>query len=266
VARPIIAVLTDFGLRDHYVGSMKGVMLGICPDAAIVDVTHEVPAHDVRSGAIVLEAAYRDFPAGTIFLAVVDPGVGTKRRAIAAEAAGYLFVAPDNGLTAAVFAGSPPARVVELSNRRFARADVSRTFEGRDRFGPAAAWLAAGVDLAELGPVVSADALVRVGFAPAEVDAAGVRGEVVIVDRFGNLVTNIDRRALDIARVSDGAIVEVEDRPARFVSTYDEARPGELCALVGSAGKVEIAMNGASAAAATGLGPGARVILSPACD
>ena len=266
MARPIIAVLTDFGLRDHYVGSMKGVMLGICPDAVIVDVTHEVPAHDVRWGAAVLAAAYRDYPAGTIFLAVVDPGVGTTRRAVAAEAAGYLFVAPDNGLTSAVFDASPPDRVVELANRRFARADVSRTFEGRDRFGPAAAWLATGVELAELGPAIPASSLVRLRLAAPEADAGGVRGEIVLVDRFGNLVTNIDRRALDRVRVQDGATVEVGDRRARLVSTYDEGRPGELCALVGSAGTVEIAMNGTSAASATGLGPGARVIISPACD
>ena len=266
MARPLIALLTDFGLRDHYVGSMKGVMLGICPDAALVDITHEVPAHDVRTGAIVLAAAYHDFPAGTIFVGVVDPGVGTRRRGIAAEAAGYRFVAPDNGLLSAVLAESPPARLVELANPRYARTEVSRTFEGRDRFGPAAAWLATGVDLAELGPSFGGGEIVRLSLANAEIGADGVRGEVVIVDRFGNLVTNVDRRALDLARVRDGAKVEVQGRRARFVSTYEDGRAGELLALVGSTGRVEIAINGASAASTTGLGPGARVILSSACD
>jgi S-adenosylmethionine hydrolase len=266
VARPLIALLTDFGLRDHYVGSMKGVMLGICPDAALVDVTHDVPPHDVRTGAIVLAAAYRDFPAGSIFVAVVDPGVGTTRRGIAGEAAGYRFVAPDNGLLSAVFAESTPTRLVELTNRRFARTEVSRTFEGRDRFGPAAAWLATGIDLGDLGTAVGANELVRLPLATAEVEAAGVCGEVVIVDRFGNLVTNIDRRTLDRAGVREGATVRVDDRRARLVSTYADSRSGELCALLGSTGRLEIALNGGSAASATGLGPGARVLLSRACD
>src|SRR5258706_11602360 len=147
MARPVIALLTDFGTRDHYAGTMKGVALGICPDVTLVDITHEVPAHDVLAGALELAAAYKYFPAGTIFLVVVDPGVGSARRGLAAEAGDNKFVAPDNGVLTPIFDEHPPRRVVELTERRYARATVSRTFEGRDRFAPAAAWIAKGIDV-----------------------------------------------------------------------------------------------------------------------
>src|SRR6266508_5998458 len=151
MSRRIIALLTDFSSRDHYVGTMKAVVLGICPDVTLVDISHEIPAHDVLGASLELAACYRYFPAGTIFLVVVDPGVGSARRGIAAEAHDYKFVAPDNGVLTAVFRESPPKRIVELSERKYARATVSRTFEGRDRFAPAAAWLAKGVELSALG-------------------------------------------------------------------------------------------------------------------
>src|SRR5436309_1424731 len=128
MARPVIALLTDFGTRDHYVGTMKGVMLGICPEATLVDLTHEVPAHDILAGALELAAAYRYFPAGTIFLVVVDPGVGSGRRGVAAEVGDYRFVAPDNGVLTTIVNEQQPTRVVELSDRRYARPAVSRTF------------------------------------------------------------------------------------------------------------------------------------------
>ena len=151
MARPVIALVTDFGTRDHYAGTMKGVALGICPDATLVDITHEIAAHDVLGGALELAAAYRYFPPGTIFLVVVDPGVGSARRGIAADTGDYRFVAPDNGVLTAVLDEHPAKRVVELTERKYARPSVSRTFEGRDRFAPAAAWLAKGIDLAALG-------------------------------------------------------------------------------------------------------------------
>src|SRR5712691_8208029 len=151
MARPLVALLTDFGTRDHYVGTMKGVMLGICAELTCVDISHDVPPHDVLAGALELAAAYRYFPAGTVFLVVVDPGVGSARRGIAAEAGDYRFVAPDNGVLSVVLDETPPRRVVELTERRYARPTVSRTFEGRDRFAPAAAWLAKGIELSALG-------------------------------------------------------------------------------------------------------------------
>jgi len=138
-------------VRDHYAGTMKGVALGICPDATLVDISHEVPPHDVVAGALELAACYRYFPAGTVFLVVVDPGVGSCRRGIAADTGDYRWVAPDNGVLTVVFEETPPRKVVELTERRYARPTVSRTFEGRDRFAPAAAWLAKGIELSALG-------------------------------------------------------------------------------------------------------------------
>ena len=151
MARPIVAFLSDFGTRDHYAGTLKAVVLGVCPDATLVDIGHDIPAHDVMTGALELGACYRYFPHGTVFLAVVDPGVGSSRRGIAADTGDYRFVAPDNGLLSAVFRETPPKKVVELTERKYARPTVSRTFEGRDRFAPAAGWLAKGITLTWLG-------------------------------------------------------------------------------------------------------------------
>jgi len=256
--RPVIALLTDFGTRDHYAGTMKGVALGICPDATLVDITHEVPAHDVLAGALELAAAYRYFPPGTIFLAVVDPGVGSARRGIAAEAGEYRFVAPDNGVLTLVLDDPPAKKIVELTERRYARPTVSRTFEGRDRFAPAAAWLAKGIDLGALGR--PAGAVRRLDIPRPEVGSDSLNGEVLRVDRFGNLITNIDRRTFE-KFAADGALaIRIGDRQvSRVVSTYADADSGELTALFGSSDHLELALNGGSASAALAAGRGARV-------
>ena len=257
MARPVIALLSDFGTRDHYAGTMKGVALGICPDITFVDISHHVPAHDVVAGALELVAAYKYFPAGTIFLVVVDPGVGSARRGIAAEAGDYRFVAPDNGVLTAVFDEHPPKRVVELTERRYARPTVSRTFEGRDRFAPAAAWLAKGIELVALGR--PAGAVHRLDLPHASLDGDRIAGQVLRVDRFGNLITNIDRRTFD--RLA-GAPLEIQIGGrvvSRVVSAYTDAAPGELCALFGSTDHLEIAANGANAATELDLGRGAPV-------
>ena len=262
MARPVIALLTDFGTRDHYAGTMKGVALGICPDATLVDITHDVPPHDVLAGALELAAAYKYFPSGTTFLVVVDPGVGSVRRGIAAEAGDHRFVAPDNGVLTAVFEEHPPRKVVELSERKYARASVSRTFEGRDRFAPAAAWLAKGIELAALGR--SAGAVHRLEIPKPSLDdqSGAIRGEVLRVDRFGNLVTNIDRKTFD--RLSGVPLeIRVGTHPvARVVTTYADAGVGEVCALFGSTDHLEIAANGDSAAAHLALGRGAPVTVA----
>jgi len=194
MARPLIALLTDFGLRDHYVGTMKGVVLSICRDATLVDISHDVAPQDVRDGALELAVTYRYFPAGTVFLVVVDPGVGSTRRGIAADVGDYRFVAPDNGVLSVVFDQTPPRLAVELTNRAYARPTISKTFEGRDRFAPAAAWLANGIELASLGD--EATALVRLEIPRPRTTESGVDGEVLRVDRFGNLMTNIDDATL----------------------------------------------------------------------
>jgi S-adenosylmethionine hydrolase len=263
--RPVIALLSDFGTRDHYVGSMKGAMLGICPDITIVDITHEIAPHDVLGGALQLAGAYRYFPAGTIFVAVVDPGVGSARRGLAAEAGDYRFVAPDNGVLSGVFRDLPPKRLVELTERRYARPTVSRTFEGRDRFAPAAAWLAKGIQLSALGRAVAQPHQFEI---PQPREAEGtLRGTVLIVDRFGNLVTNIDRRTFDRflhieSGQASGTELSVGRVPIRrIVSTYTDIHPGEACALFGSTDHLEIAVNAGNAAETLGQGRGAEVEL-----
>jgi S-adenosyl-L-methionine hydrolase (adenosine-forming) len=255
---PVIALLTDFGLSDHYVGAMKGVMLGICPGASLVDITHEVPPHDVLTGALELAAACGCFPARTVFLVVVDPGVGSARRGLAVEAGDYRFVAPDNGVLSKALEDIPVKRAVELIDKRFMRAVVTRTFEGRDRFGPAAAWLAQGIDLEQLGP--PATGLVALTIPRPSVAPGGIDGEVVRVDRFGNLITNIDRSAFEsMPGVERSEIHLGSERILRVVSTYADIQPGEVCALFGSTGHLEIAARGSSAAVALAGGRGAAV-------
>lgn len=261
MARPVIAFLTDFGTKDHYAGTVRGVVLGICPEAACVDITHEIPPHDVMAGALELAAAYKFFPSGTVFVVVVDPGVGSTRRPIAAEAGGYRFVAPDNGVLTLVFRETAPKRVVELTERRYARPTVSRTFEGRDRFGPAAAWLAKGIELTAFGRTLTSWQSLNIP-EPTVTDVE-VISEVLRVDRFGNLVTNVDRRTFErFAGIGHVEIVAGTEAVGKVVATYADAEPGALCALFGSSEHLEIAVNGGSAAERLTLGRGARITIT----
>jgi S-adenosylmethionine hydrolase len=256
VARPTIALLTDFGTRDHYAGTLKGVVLTVCPDATLVDIAHDIPAHDVMAGALELAACYRYFPHGTIFLVVVDPGVGSSRRGIAADIGDYKFVAPDNGVLSAVFLESPPKKVVELTERKYALPTVSRTFEGRDRFAPAAAHLAKGVALVSLGKSVAN--FHSLDLPRPVVDAKEITGTVLRIDRFGNVITNIDRKTFTQFAGDRSIAVEVGGRDIpRIVATYADAPTGELCALFGSTDHLEVAINAGDAAAVLKLARGA---------
>ncbi len=262
VARPVVALLSDFGTRDHYAGTLKGVVLSVCPDATLVDIGHDIPAHDVLAGALELAACYRYFPLGTIFLVVVDPGVGSARRGIAADIGDYRFVAPDNGVLSAVFHESPPKKVVELTERKYSRPTVSRTFEGRDRFAPAAGYLAKGIPLLSLGKGIKDFHVLDLP--RPSVSGGELAGEIVRVDRFGNLITNIDRKTFEqFTRGAAIAIVAGGHEIPRIVATYAEAPPGALCALFGSTDHLEIAVNAGDAAAMLGLSRGgaARVRL-----
>ncbi len=259
--RPLIALLTDFGSRDHYAGTMKGVILGICPDVTLVDVTHDVPPHDVLTGALELGAAYKYFPVGTIFVAVVDPGVGSGRRGIAADTGDYRFVAPDNGVLTAVLREVPARKIVELTERRYARPTVSRTFEGRDRFAPAAAWLAKGVQLSALGRTLPD--IQRLDIPLPAIEADAIRGVVVRIDRFGNLVTNIDRKAIEKFAHSTALSIEAgTHRIDRLVATYAELPPDGVGALFGSTDHLELAAPAASAADRLAVGRGGAVIVT----
>jgi S-adenosylmethionine hydrolase len=266
VAAPIITLTTDFGARDPWVGIMKGVILGICPEARLVDLSHDIAPQDVLEGALCLWAAAPYFPPGTIHLAVVDPGVGGARRPLAVMAGGRRYVGPDNGLFTFVLesASEGPREewsAVELAAAEYRLAPVSRTFHGRDIFAPAAAWLAAGVPLERFGPVVGDP--VRLPVPSVRSRPGEIVGEVIGADRFGNLVTSV--RDEDLANlVGPGPLlVEVAGRAVGGpVGAYADVTPGQLGALVGSTGRLEIFVREASAQAALGAGRGAVVRVS----
>jgi S-adenosyl-L-methionine hydrolase (adenosine-forming) len=259
--RPVIALLTDFGTVDHYAGTMKGVLLGICPDVTLVDITHDIPPHDVMAGALELAATYKYFPVGTIFVAVVDPGVGSARRGVAADTGDYRFVAPDNGVLTQVLRESPAKKIVELTERRYARPTVSRTFEGRDRFAPAAAWIAKGTQFAALGRSVAE--IQKLDIPIPEVAPDAVRGAVLRVDRFGNLVTNIDRKTVE--RLGQAGAITIDaggHRISRLVATYAELPVEGVGALFGSTDHLELAAPSSSAAERLALTRGAVVTVT----
>jgi S-adenosyl-L-methionine hydrolase (adenosine-forming) len=240
---------------------MKGVILGICADVTLVDITHDIPPHDVTAGALELAAAYKYFPAGTIFVAVVDPGVGSVRRGFAADTGDYRFVAPDNGVLTQVLRESPARKMVELTERRYARPTVSRTFEGRDRFAPAAAWLAKGTQLSALGRAIVDVHKLDIPVAEADVDH--VRGIVLRIDRFGNMVTNIDRKTVE--RLGQNGAITIDaggHRIERLVATYAELPADGVGALFGSTDHLELAAPSSSAADRLALARGAAVTVT----
>ncbi len=250
---PVVALLTDFGHRDAYVGIMKGVVLSICPEARLVDLCHEIPAQDVAGASRMLETAVDAFPDGAIFVAVVDPGVGSDRAAVAVRSRGRTFVGPDNGLLGFL----PVERAVRIENKAVLRRPVSRTFHGRDVFAPAAAHLARGVKLDYLGPRL--DRLRTLERPRPRSTRAGLLGEVVAVDRFGNLITN-----LPADQIPEGASVRLGRRwIGRVVPTYASVDAGALAVLAGSSGTLEIAVRNGDAHAVTGAGAGAPVLVSP---
>jgi S-adenosylmethionine hydrolase len=243
----LVTLLTDYGTADGYAGEVKGKLLSLAPEAAVVDIAHDVPPGDIAAGCYVLGRVWRSFPRGTVHLAVVDPGVGTERRALAAEAGGHCFVAPDNGLLSDVFAAAG-ARVVTLP----APAGTSRTFHGRDVFAPAAARLVRGAALAELGSEISDP--VRLAPHRLATEGADLVGEVVHVDRFGTLVTN-----LPAEQVSPAASVRVGGYDLSLRRTFADVPPGHPVAFIGSGGTVEVAVRDGVAAAVLGVSRGAEV-------
>lgn len=259
---PIVALLSDFGAQDAYVGTMKGAILCACPEATLVDVLHEVPAHDVAAGALALDGAYPHFPAGTVFVAVVDPGVGSARRPLVVGAGRWLFVGPDNGLFTFVLEAHPSAPVRLVANPLLHREPVCPVFHGRDVFGPAAGHLARGLPLEDVGPAVSDPVLLPP--APKSRAADGWEGVVIHVDRFGTLVTNLlERDLLSLAGADPVGRLEVTlaGRSVPLVRSYCDVEPGAPCALVGSSGRLEVAVHRGRADALCAATKGARVLV-----
>ncbi len=245
---PAITLLTDFGTADGYVAEMKGVLTTLAPGVPLLDLSHDVPAQDVAFARLTVARYWRRFPVGTVHLVVVDPGVGTSREAIAVCSEGRFLVGPDNGvLSPALFALD--ARVVSLA----VDAQASATFHGRDVFAPAAARLALGTPLEELGNAYAHPVRLRTPQPRREANGA-LHGEILSIDRFGNAITNLAAR--------DGATVLVSGQSVRIVRTYGEAAPGELIALAGSSGVIEIAVRDGHAAARLRLSRGQDVVLS----
>ena len=261
-----LAIITDFGYRDHYAGTMKGVIASIAPAARLIDITHGVPAQSVVAGAIALRESWRYFPPRTVFLAVVDPGVGTARAPIAIETrAGARFVGPDNGLLWLAANQAGIKRIVKLTSPRHRLISVSATFHGRDIFAPAAAYLWRGTPISALGPALRSTSIVQLDLPRPVESARSVRGEVIYVDGFGNLVSNIDRRTAEqfatrfrhkslSVRIRGGAAM-------RILNAYGDAPKGVPLAIFGSFGLLEVAIRDGNAAMHFAAGPGSSVSL-----
>ena len=252
----MITLTTDFGLSDHYVGVMKGVILGIAPTARIVDLSHEVNPYEIVEAAYLIAQAYLYFPKKTVHVIVVDPGVGTARRPILAEAAGQYFVAPDNGVLGLIYAREKH-KVRVLSNDRYFLKPVSRTFHGRDIFAPVAAHLAKGVPPARVGKIVE-DYLRPASTAPERTGKHVWTGVVLKVDHFGNVITNFRQSDFSGSRFE---LVLGPHVVSKMALNYAECRPGELFTIEGSSGYLEISIGQGSAARILGCAAGAPVEL-----
>jgi S-adenosyl-L-methionine hydrolase (adenosine-forming) len=258
--RPIVTLTTDFGTNDYFVGAVKGVILDIVPEAAIVDISHAVQAYDVLDGALTISQTYSYFPTGTVHMVVVDPGVGTARRPIIASSDGYHFVAPDNGVLSMVYAKEERIHVRHITSEHYFRQPVSNTFHGRDIFAPCAAYLAKLVDSHKFGEEIED----YVKFAAPKPKPTGdnrLRAVVLKVDRFGNLITNVtpdDVPAL-FGGKSSFKIVVGSKEITEIRASFAEGGPGEVFGIIGSMGYLEIVANRAAAAQITGAGKGSEV-------
>lgn len=250
----IITLLTDFGLEDGYVASMKGVILGISPDVRLVDISHLIVPQGIRSGAFVLSSTYDCFPRGTIHVAVVDPGVGTARNAIALRTPDYCFIGPDNGLFSWVMRKESKWECRTLENPACFRSEISMTFHGRDIFAPVAAHLAAGFSWEMLGGMCQP----QMGeWAAVRHEEGGLFGEIIHLDHFGNAITNITYRDLDAMMLERDHCLKVKNTMVPVMhTTYGEVKKNVIVALMGSSGHLEIAVNRGSAAQVLGLSPG----------
>ena len=254
----VITLTTDFGTTDSFVGTMKGVILARAPRATIVDLTHGIASGDVRAGAFALLTGYRFFPKRTVHVVVVDPGVGSERRAIAVQTRDYRFVGPDNGVLSWALAREAVRSARLIANERLWLRPVSRTFHGRDVFAPVAAYLARGGTFERLGPAV-AD-YIRLPWPPVKEAGGDLVGEVLAVDRFGNAITNIPESSAQTESV-EGIVLAGRRRLCREAACYAAVPRGQAVAVFGSSGFLEIAVNGGSAATEFRLKAGSRITL-----
>lgn len=231
----LIALLTDFGTKDYFVGATKGVILSINKNAQIVDITHEIPPQDIRAASFTLRACYKEFPDKTIFVAVVDPGVGSSRRAILIETSRYFFIAPDNGLLSFIFNKTNDFRVFEIINENFFRKPVSNTFHGRDIFSPSAAHLSNGAKPEDFGREIN-DFIKFEESKPRKISETEIEAEIIYADHFGNLITNLKKEDLP-----EKFVLKIGERKIEKLQKYfSEAEKSEVLMIFGSAGFLEI--------------------------
>ena len=246
-ARSIITLLTDFGTQDYFVGAMKGVILSANPAAQIVDLTHDIPAHDIYAGAFNLLAVYKNFPGGTIHIAVVDPGVGSDRRSLLIECAGQFFVGPDNGLFSWICEREGNWHAHHLTNEKFFRHPTSKTFHGRDVFAPVAAALSNGAKAEEAGPVINTIVELET-LHPVTADDRKIEGRIIHIDRFGNCITNLTANPVRDNRAPRLRVNDTDINSFREFFSENSSADNELFMLPGSAGFIEIAAQNSSAA------------------
>lgn len=257
--KPIIALLTDFGLQDVYVGLMKAEIARVNPDLMTIDLTHDIPPQNIAAARFCLMEAYPYLPPETVCVAVVDPGVGSKRRGIAIQIENGYLIGADNGLFAGILSLSPPIKVIELTNKDYwGTRQPSNTFHGRDIFAPVAAHLASGVAIENLGVAIASDSLVRLDIPAYQKTDTNITGSIQYVDRFGNLITNIPAIAVNNCAWS----ITIDDRAIPSGKTYSDVEVGEIITLIGSHGWVEIAINSGNAEKILKLSWGDRVICS----
>ena len=257
----VITLTTDFGLADHFVGVMKGVMLNINPEVELVDLSHQVAAHDVFDGAFLIAQSYHYFPPGTIHLVVVDPGVGSGRRPILAVTARYQFVAPDNGVLSLIYDREPSCEVRHITEEGYFLQPVSHTFHGRDVFSPVAGWLSKGVEADRFGELISDYVRLAVP-RPRRSPGGAVTGAILKVDNFGNLITNLTPQDVpELLSESPPAftITVNQQTVTRLAASYSAGAPSELFAILGSSGYLEICTNQGSAARVLNASRGAEV-------
>jgi len=241
---PVITLLTDFGDRDGFVGTMKGVILSINPSARIIDIAHDIPSGDIHTGAFVLSRSYSYFPENTIHVVVIDPGVGTKRRALCVHAGAQYFVGPDNGVLKWIFKDNPDAKVVELTQQNYFLSTISHTFHGRDIFAPVAAYLSSGIAIGNFGHAVQD--YVKGTWPKYIVSAKKISGEIIHVDRFGNLISNIAAKDF---KLHEFEYIKLPGHSINKINnSYDRMPVNQAAAIIGSHGFVEIAVKNNSAA------------------
>jgi S-adenosylmethionine hydrolase len=260
MSRPITTLTTDFGQADAYVGTMKGVILGICPETALVDLAHDIHPQAVQQAAYVLSTAAPYFPPGTVHLVVVDPGVGSERRPIVVQTERYTYVAPDNGVLGLALRQDRPGLAVHLTELPYRLSQVSATFHGRDIFAPAAAHLARGIDPREMGAQIPLSDLVTLPTLQPQQNSAGIwSGQILHIDRFGNLITNLlPPSDLQLA-TSNSCVIAAGRHIAGLSRTFSDVAPGELVAYVGSSGYLEIAEREGNAAKRLGMEVGDQI-------